>query len=197
MYFQVNFQAWMCVFLILFYFHSFWNIDLSLFFSQWLHSANTPLGVSRCSSWKLRQYTIILNHKIRSWRCRKRRPKHFLWKGHSTDRRPASSRHGDTMLYSFIYACVDIQLVDSQLESADFCFFSPLRQTHKDIYFVHIRQGGLYWVATTTAPDSSPFTVIEFLNRYASVCSSNNHTRHLSSACHWAESSHHITLTTL
>ncbi|KAK1883061.1 AP-4 complex subunit mu-1 [Dissostichus eleginoides] len=38
-----------------------------------------------------------------------------------------------------------------------------------DLHFVHVRQGGLYWVATTTA-DSSPFSIIEFLNRYR--CSS-------------------------
>lgn len=38
-------------------------------------------------------------------------------------------------------------------------------QSHKDLHFVHVRQGGLYWVATTTA-NSSPFTVIEFLNRF-------------------------------
>uniref|UniRef100_H2RT03 AP-4 complex subunit mu-1 n=1 Tax=Takifugu rubripes TaxID=31033 RepID=H2RT03_TAKRU len=46
---------------------------------------------------------------------------------------------------------------------------SPLHQSHKGIYFIHIRQGGLYWVATTTTPDSSPFAVIEFLNRFAAL----------------------------
>uniref|UniRef100_A0A8C5ED69 AP-4 complex subunit mu-1-like n=1 Tax=Gouania willdenowi TaxID=441366 RepID=A0A8C5ED69_GOUWI len=40
--------------------------------------------------------------------------------------------------------------------------------THKDRYFVHVRQGGLFWVATTTA-DSSPFTIIEFLNRLSAL----------------------------
>uniref|UniRef100_A0A673CFQ2 Adaptor related protein complex 4 subunit mu 1 n=1 Tax=Sphaeramia orbicularis TaxID=375764 RepID=A0A673CFQ2_9TELE len=40
--------------------------------------------------------------------------------------------------------------------------------THKDLQFIHVRQGGLYWVATTTA-DSSPFTIIEFLNRLAAL----------------------------
>ncbi|XP_042337857.1 AP-4 complex subunit mu-1-like, partial [Plectropomus leopardus] len=39
----------------------------------------------------------------------------------------------------------------------------PVVMSHKDLHFVHVRQGGLYWVATTTA-DSSPFTIIEFLN---------------------------------
>uniref|UniRef100_A0A3Q3A8U8 Adaptor related protein complex 4 subunit mu 1 n=1 Tax=Kryptolebias marmoratus TaxID=37003 RepID=A0A3Q3A8U8_KRYMA len=43
-----------------------------------------------------------------------------------------------------------------------------LRQTHKDLHFIHVRQGGLYWVATTTA-DSSPFTIIEFLNRLTAL----------------------------
>ncbi|XP_035034550.2 AP-4 complex subunit mu-1 isoform X9 [Hippoglossus stenolepis] len=40
--------------------------------------------------------------------------------------------------------------------------------THKDLHFIHVRQGGLYWVATTT-DDSSPFTVIEFLNRLTAL----------------------------
>uniref|UniRef100_A0A8D3AQP2 AP-4 complex subunit mu-1 n=1 Tax=Scophthalmus maximus TaxID=52904 RepID=A0A8D3AQP2_SCOMX len=43
-----------------------------------------------------------------------------------------------------------------------------LLQSHKDLHFVHVRQGGLYWVATTTA-DSSPFTVVEFLNRLTAL----------------------------
>ncbi|XP_042071166.1 AP-4 complex subunit mu-1 isoform X2 [Haplochromis burtoni] len=44
----------------------------------------------------------------------------------------------------------------------------PVVMNYKDIYFVHIRQGGLYWVATTTA-GSSPFTITEFLNRLAAL----------------------------
>uniref|UniRef100_A0A3B4TNE4 AP-4 complex subunit mu-1 n=1 Tax=Seriola dumerili TaxID=41447 RepID=A0A3B4TNE4_SERDU len=44
----------------------------------------------------------------------------------------------------------------------------PVVMSHKDLHFVHVRQGGLYWVATTTA-DSSPFTVIEFLNRLTAL----------------------------
>ncbi|KAI3374032.1 hypothetical protein L3Q82_022592 [Scortum barcoo] len=44
----------------------------------------------------------------------------------------------------------------------------PVVMSHKNLHFVHVRQGGLYWVATTTA-DSSPFTVIEFLNRLTSL----------------------------
>ncbi|XP_037323277.1 AP-4 complex subunit mu-1 isoform X2 [Pungitius pungitius] len=44
----------------------------------------------------------------------------------------------------------------------------PVVMSHGDLHFVHVRQGGLYWVATTTA-DSSPFTVIEFLNRLAAL----------------------------
>ncbi|KAM3601630.1 uncharacterized protein V6R79_015861 [Siganus canaliculatus] len=44
----------------------------------------------------------------------------------------------------------------------------PVVMNHKDLHFVHIRQGGLYWVATTTA-ESSPFTIIEFLNRLAAL----------------------------
>uniref|UniRef100_A0A3B3DK82 AP-4 complex subunit mu-1 n=1 Tax=Oryzias melastigma TaxID=30732 RepID=A0A3B3DK82_ORYME len=38
----------------------------------------------------------------------------------------------------------------------------------RDLHFLHVRQGGLYWVATTTA-DASPFTIIEFLNRLAAL----------------------------
>nr|XP_043898407.1 AP-4 complex subunit mu-1 isoform X2 [Solea senegalensis] len=44
----------------------------------------------------------------------------------------------------------------------------PVVMSHKDLHYVHIRQGGLYWVATTTQ-DSSPFTIIEFLNRLAAL----------------------------
>ncbi|XP_047234677.1 AP-4 complex subunit mu-1 [Girardinichthys multiradiatus] len=44
----------------------------------------------------------------------------------------------------------------------------PVVMCHKDLHFVHIRQGGLYWVATTTA-DSSPFTITEFLNRLSAL----------------------------
>ncbi|XP_038156645.1 AP-4 complex subunit mu-1 [Cyprinodon tularosa] len=44
----------------------------------------------------------------------------------------------------------------------------PVVMNHKDLHFVHVKQGGLYWVATTTA-DSSPFTIIEFLNRLAAL----------------------------
>uniref|UniRef100_UPI0037E89897 AP-4 complex subunit mu-1 n=1 Tax=Semicossyphus pulcher TaxID=241346 RepID=UPI0037E89897 len=44
----------------------------------------------------------------------------------------------------------------------------PVVMSHRDLHFVHVRQGGLYWVATTTA-DSSPFTVIEFLNRLTAL----------------------------
>uniref|UniRef100_A0A8P4G9V1 AP-4 complex subunit mu-1 n=1 Tax=Dicentrarchus labrax TaxID=13489 RepID=A0A8P4G9V1_DICLA len=44
----------------------------------------------------------------------------------------------------------------------------PVVMSHKDLHFVHVRQGGLYWVATTTA-DSSPFTIIEFLNRFTAL----------------------------
>ncbi|XP_076025330.1 AP-4 complex subunit mu-1 isoform X2 [Genypterus blacodes] len=44
----------------------------------------------------------------------------------------------------------------------------PVVMSYKDLHFVHVRLGGLYWVATTTA-SSSPFTVIEFLNRLTSL----------------------------
>ncbi|XP_034033514.1 AP-4 complex subunit mu-1 [Thalassophryne amazonica] len=44
----------------------------------------------------------------------------------------------------------------------------PVVMSHKDLHFVHVRQGGLYWVATTTA-GSSPFTIVEFLNRLAAL----------------------------
>ncbi|XP_035034546.2 AP-4 complex subunit mu-1 isoform X6 [Hippoglossus stenolepis] len=49
----------------------------------------------------------------------------------------------------------------------DFCLM-VFNKTHKDLHFIHVRQGGLYWVATTT-DDSSPFTVIEFLNRLTAL----------------------------
>uniref|UniRef100_A0A671VCG5 AP-4 complex subunit mu-1 n=1 Tax=Sparus aurata TaxID=8175 RepID=A0A671VCG5_SPAAU len=45
----------------------------------------------------------------------------------------------------------------------------PVVMSHKDLHFIHVRQEGLYWVATTTAADSSPFTIIEFLNRLTAL----------------------------
>ncbi|XP_066578807.1 AP-4 complex subunit mu-1 isoform X2 [Amia ocellicauda] len=44
----------------------------------------------------------------------------------------------------------------------------PVVMDHEGIHFIHIRQGGLYCVATTTT-NPSPFTVIEFLNRLAAL----------------------------
>ncbi|KAK9537014.1 hypothetical protein VZT92_006752 [Zoarces viviparus] len=44
----------------------------------------------------------------------------------------------------------------------------PVVMTLRDLHFIHVRQGGLYWVATASA-DSSPFTVIEFLNRFSAL----------------------------
>ncbi|CAB1316379.1 unnamed protein product [Coregonus sp. 'balchen'] len=44
----------------------------------------------------------------------------------------------------------------------------PVVMKHKELHFVHIKQGGLYWVATTKA-DASPFTIIEFLNRLTAL----------------------------
>ncbi|XP_059208400.1 AP-4 complex subunit mu-1 isoform X2 [Centropristis striata] len=44
----------------------------------------------------------------------------------------------------------------------------PVVMSHKDVHFVHVRQGGLYWVATCSS-DSSPFTIVEFLNRLTSL----------------------------
>ncbi|KAM9332298.1 AP-4 complex subunit mu-1 isoform 1-T1 [Pholidichthys leucotaenia] len=44
----------------------------------------------------------------------------------------------------------------------------PVVMSHKDLHFIHVRHGGLYWVATTTG-DSSPFTIIDFLNRLSSL----------------------------
>uniref|UniRef100_A0A3P8WY45 AP-4 complex subunit mu-1 n=2 Tax=Cynoglossus semilaevis TaxID=244447 RepID=A0A3P8WY45_CYNSE len=45
----------------------------------------------------------------------------------------------------------------------------PVVMSHRDLHFVHVRQGGLYWVATTTSAGSSPFTIIDFLNRLAAL----------------------------
>uniref|UniRef100_A0AAR2LIE9 AP-4 complex subunit mu-1 n=1 Tax=Pygocentrus nattereri TaxID=42514 RepID=A0AAR2LIE9_PYGNA len=44
----------------------------------------------------------------------------------------------------------------------------PVVMSHKDLNFIHVRQGGLYWVASTKT-NASPFTVIEFLNRLAAL----------------------------
>ncbi|XP_041949207.1 AP-4 complex subunit mu-1 [Alosa sapidissima] len=44
----------------------------------------------------------------------------------------------------------------------------PVVMTHKGMHFVHVRQGGLYWVASTKT-NASPFTIIEFLNRLTAL----------------------------
>ncbi|XP_030648744.1 AP-4 complex subunit mu-1 isoform X1 [Chanos chanos] len=44
----------------------------------------------------------------------------------------------------------------------------PVVMTHKDLHFIHVKQGGLYWVASTKV-NPSPFTIIEFLNRLAAL----------------------------
>ncbi|XP_036380844.1 AP-4 complex subunit mu-1 isoform X1 [Megalops cyprinoides] len=44
----------------------------------------------------------------------------------------------------------------------------PVVMSRDGLHFIHIRQGGLYCVATTTA-NPSPFTIIEFLNRLAGL----------------------------
>ncbi|XP_026114671.1 AP-4 complex subunit mu-1 [Carassius auratus] len=44
----------------------------------------------------------------------------------------------------------------------------PVVMSHKGLNFIHIRQGGLYWVASTNT-NPSPFTIIEFLNRLAAL----------------------------
>ncbi|XP_051973587.1 AP-4 complex subunit mu-1 [Xyrauchen texanus] len=44
----------------------------------------------------------------------------------------------------------------------------PVVMTHKDLNFIHVRQGGLYWVVSTKT-NPSPFTIIEFLNRLAAL----------------------------
>lgn len=44
----------------------------------------------------------------------------------------------------------------------------PVVMNDRDTYFVHVKQGGLFWVATTSSA-SSPFTIIEFLNKLSSL----------------------------
>ncbi|XP_028838299.1 AP-4 complex subunit mu-1 isoform X1 [Denticeps clupeoides] len=44
----------------------------------------------------------------------------------------------------------------------------PVVMSHKGMHFVHVKQGGLYWAASTKS-NPSPFTVIEFLNRLAAL----------------------------
>ncbi|KAJ8266224.1 hypothetical protein GJAV_G00127930 [Gymnothorax javanicus] len=45
---------------------------------------------------------------------------------------------------------------------------APVVMSHDGLHFIHIRQGGLYCVATTTT-NPSPFTIIEFLNRFTGL----------------------------
>ncbi|XP_066507087.1 AP-4 complex subunit mu-1 isoform X2 [Hoplias malabaricus] len=44
----------------------------------------------------------------------------------------------------------------------------PVVMSHKDLHFIHVKQGGLYWVASMKI-NASPFTIIEFLNRLAAL----------------------------
>uniref|UniRef100_A0A673KDN4 AP-4 complex subunit mu-1-like n=1 Tax=Sinocyclocheilus rhinocerous TaxID=307959 RepID=A0A673KDN4_9TELE len=44
----------------------------------------------------------------------------------------------------------------------------PIVMSHKGLHFIHARQDGLYWVASTKT-NPSPFTIIEFLNRLAAL----------------------------
>ncbi|XP_020780135.2 LOW QUALITY PROTEIN: AP-4 complex subunit mu-1 [Boleophthalmus pectinirostris] len=44
----------------------------------------------------------------------------------------------------------------------------PVVMNHKDVYFVHVKQGGLFWVVTTNSA-SSPFTIVDFLNKLCSL----------------------------
>ncbi|XP_016092267.1 AP-4 complex subunit mu-1-like [Sinocyclocheilus grahami] len=44
----------------------------------------------------------------------------------------------------------------------------PVVMSYKGLHFIHARQGGLYWVASTKT-NPSPFTIIEFLNRLAAL----------------------------
>ncbi|XP_074427815.1 AP-4 complex subunit mu-1, partial [Larus michahellis] len=41
---------------------------------------------------------------------------------------------------------------------------APVFMTHEGRHFVHVRHGGLYFVATATTADASPFALVEFLN---------------------------------
>ncbi|XP_065514177.1 AP-4 complex subunit mu-1 [Caloenas nicobarica] len=45
---------------------------------------------------------------------------------------------------------------------------APVFMAHGGCHFAHVRHAGLHFVATTT-PDASPFTLVEFLNRLATL----------------------------
>jgi len=65
-----------------------------------------------------------------------------------------------------IFGHPDVLIVVLKIEYFNLCIYSFFisSQTHKDHHFIHVRQGGLYWVASTKT-NPSPFTIIEFLNR--------------------------------
>uniref|UniRef100_A0A7N9AWB8 AP-4 complex subunit mu-1 n=1 Tax=Mastacembelus armatus TaxID=205130 RepID=A0A7N9AWB8_9TELE len=76
------------------------------------------------------------------------------------------SSKGDHLIYKDCILVLQLKMTKSGRYFSVGMYF--VLQTHRDLHFVHIRQGGLYWVATTTA-DASPFTVIEFLNRLTAL----------------------------
>uniref|UniRef100_A0A8C1GYI2 Adaptor related protein complex 4 subunit mu 1 n=1 Tax=Cyprinus carpio TaxID=7962 RepID=A0A8C1GYI2_CYPCA len=74
------------------------------------------------------------------------------------------SSKGDHLIYK---DCI----LTTGLLVALFClclYLLILLQSHKGLHFIHVRQGGLYWVASTKT-NPSPFTIIEFLNRLAAL----------------------------
>lgn len=65
------------------------------------------------------------------------------------------------MVTCSVYACPRVR----SLEFHSHVWPRSCPQTHRNVHFVHVWQGGLYLVATTLAADSSPFAIIDFLNR--------------------------------
>uniref|UniRef100_A0A672KLJ4 AP-4 complex subunit mu-1-like n=1 Tax=Sinocyclocheilus grahami TaxID=75366 RepID=A0A672KLJ4_SINGR len=76
------------------------------------------------------------------------------------------STKGDHLIYKDCILTAGLQIY-----YALFCLcfhLLILLQSYKGLHFIHARQGGLYWVASTKT-NPSPFTIIEFLNRLAAL----------------------------
>lgn len=77
---------------------------------------------------------------------------------------------GDHLIYKDFRGEAGVEVINAFYESVTALSGDQpsVVMSHKDMHFIHVRQGGLYWVASTKA-NASPFTIIEFLNRLTAL----------------------------